>query len=80
MIFMSFVIGLSQGLQPIASFNYGAGKKGRVKEAYIKAISVGAVLAVIAFFNSVFSCLFVFYICQFYAADYVEFFHSDWQT
>ena len=104
MIFMSFVIGLSQGLQPIASFNYGAGKKGRVKEAYIKAISIGAVLAVIAFLmfqffprqnyfhfrrwfrtvlsvcNSVFSCLFVFYICQFYAADYVEFFHSDWQT
>ena len=98
MIFMSFVIGLSQGLQPIASFNYGAGKKGRVKEAYIKAISIGAVLAVIAFFNvsvfpktnyfhfrrwfrtvlsvcnSVFSCLFVFYICQFYAADYVDFF------
>ena len=49
MIFMSFVIGLSQGLQPIASLNYGAGKKGRVKEAYIKAISIGAVLAVIAF-------------------------------
>lgn len=49
MIFMSFVIGLSQGLQPIASFNYGAGEKGRVKEAYIKAISIGAVLAVIAF-------------------------------
>ena len=49
MIFMSFVIGLSQGLQPIAIFNYGAGKKGRVKEAYIKAISIGAVLAVIAF-------------------------------
>lgn len=49
MIFMSFVIGLSQGLQPIASFNYGAGKKGRVKEAYIKAISIGAMLAVIAF-------------------------------
>lgn len=50
MIFMSFVIGLSQGLQPIASFNYGAGKKGRMKEAYIKAVSIGAVLAVIAFF------------------------------
>ena len=49
MIFMSVVSGLSQGLQPIASFNYGAGKKGRVKEAYIKAISIGAVLAVIAF-------------------------------
>lgn len=49
MLFMSFVIGLSQGLQPIASFNYGAGKKKRVKEAYWKAISVGAILAVIAF-------------------------------
>ncbi len=49
MIFMSFVIGLSQGLQPIASFNYGAGKKGRVKEAYLKAILVGAVLAVFSF-------------------------------
>lgn len=49
MLFMSFVIGLSQGLQPIASFNYGAGKKKRVTEAYWKAISVGAILAVIAF-------------------------------
>ena len=46
---MSFVIGLSQGLQPIASFNFGAGKKKRVKEAYRKAITVGAVLAVFAF-------------------------------
>ena len=49
MIFMSFVIGLSQGLQPIASFNFGAGKKKRVKEAYRKAITVGAVLAMFAF-------------------------------
>jgi len=50
MVFMSFVIGISQGLQPIASFNYGAGKYRRVKEAYIKAIVCGAILAVIAFF------------------------------
>lgn len=49
MLFMSFVIGLSQGLQPIASYNYGAGKRKRVKEAYMKAISVGAVLSVLAF-------------------------------
>ena len=49
MIFMSFVIGLSQGLQPIASFNYGAGKKGRVKEAYIKAISIGADLVAVSY-------------------------------
>lgn len=49
MLFMSFVIGLSQGLQPIASYNYGAGNKKRVKEAYIKAVSAGAVLAAVAF-------------------------------
>lgn len=49
MVFMSFVIGISQGLQPIASFNYGARKYGRVKEAYYKAIGSGGVLAIIAF-------------------------------
>lgn len=49
MVFMAFVIGTSQGLQPIASFNYGAKKYARVKEAYMKAICCGAVLAITAF-------------------------------
>ncbi len=49
MLFMSFVIGISQGLQPIASFNYGAKHYARVKEAYLKAVSCGAILAVTAF-------------------------------
>lgn len=49
MVFMAFVIGISQGLQPIASFNYGAKQYNRVREAYLKAISCGAVLAVTAF-------------------------------
>lgn len=49
MLFMSFVIGISQGLQPIASFNYGAKKYKRVKEAYLKAISYGSILAFVAF-------------------------------
>ncbi len=49
MVFMSFVIGISQGLQPIASFNYGAKKYKRVREAYFKAIGWGALLAVVAF-------------------------------
>lgn len=48
-VFMAFIIGISQGLQPIVSYNYGAGKYKRVKEAYLKAISVGTGLAVIAF-------------------------------
>jgi len=49
MLFMSFVIGISQGLQPIASFNYGSGKWNRVKEAYKKAVTVGAALSIVAF-------------------------------
>ncbi|MBO5087272.1 MAG: MATE family efflux transporter [Lachnospiraceae bacterium] len=49
MVFMAFVIGISQGLQPIASFNYGAKQYKRVKEAYLKAITCGAVMAITAF-------------------------------
>lgn len=48
-VFMSFIIGISQGLQPIVSFNYGAAKYQRVKEAYLKAISCGFALALAAF-------------------------------
>ena len=48
-IYMSIVIGLSQGLQPIVSFNYGAGKYDRVKKAYSTAISYGVIVSVIAF-------------------------------
>ena len=49
MIFMSFVIGLSQGLQPIASFNYGAKKFDRVKSAYKKSMVCGFTMCIIAF-------------------------------
>lgn len=48
-VFFSFIIGISQGLQPIVSFNYGAKKYNRVKKAYISAISYGFGLALVAF-------------------------------
>lgn len=48
-VFMSFIIGISQGLQPITSFNYGAARYGRVKNAYLRALFCGSVLAVGAF-------------------------------
>lgn len=48
-VFMSFVIGISQGLQPIVSFNYGAGKYARVKAAYMRALVYGFALAFTAF-------------------------------
>ena len=48
-VYMSIVIGLSQGLQPIASFNYGAKKYDRVKKVYTLAISYGIIISIIAF-------------------------------
>lgn len=54
MLFMSFIIGISQGLQPIVSFNYGARRYARVKKAYLQAITCGIIMSVLAF------CLFQF--------------------
>lgn len=48
-IFFSIVIGIAQGTQPIESFNYGARKYDRVKQAYRVAVTSGAVVAVIFF-------------------------------
>ncbi|MBR5635535.1 MAG: MATE family efflux transporter [Pseudobutyrivibrio sp.] len=41
-ICFSFVIGISQGLQPIISFNYGAKKYDRVKSALLLALKIAA--------------------------------------
>lgn len=48
-VFLSFIIGISQGLQPITSFNYGAKKYQRVRSAYLFAITCGFGLALVAF-------------------------------
>lgn len=48
-VFFSFIIGISQGLQPIVSYNYGAEKYDRVKKAYIRAVSYGFGISVTAF-------------------------------
>ena len=49
MIFMSIIIGIAQGLQPISSFNYGAQKYGRVRETYRKAITAATLSSICAF-------------------------------
>ena len=49
MVFFSFIIGISQGLQPIVSFNYGAKKYDRVKKAYKLALCAGFAISVVAF-------------------------------
>ena len=50
MIFMSFVIGISQGTQPVIGFNYGARKYKRVKKTYLLALEAASFLSLIAFF------------------------------
>ncbi len=49
MIYMSVIIGIAQGLQPISSFNYGAQSYGRVRETYRKAITVATIISACAF-------------------------------
>lgn len=48
-IMMSVVIGLSQGQQPIASFNYGAKNFRRVKDIYYRTLIFGGIFSVIMF-------------------------------
>ena len=49
MIFMSFIIGISQGIQPIIGYNYGARLYGRVKRSYLLALATATALSVVAF-------------------------------
>ena len=48
-VFMSCVIGIALGCQPIYGFNYGSKNYGRVKETYLLAMRYGSIVAVIAF-------------------------------
>lgn len=48
-VFFSIVIGIGQGSQPIESFNYGAKRYERVKEAYRLALLAGGSISVISF-------------------------------
>ena len=48
-VFLSIVIGIAQGCQPIVGFNYGAKKYARVKQTYRIAATSATIVAVIAF-------------------------------
>ncbi len=48
MLLRSFVIGIGQGFQPVAGYNYGAGKLGRVKKAFWVATVLGTAMSVCA--------------------------------
>lgn len=48
-LYFSVIIGLSQGSQPIESFNYGARQYQRVKDAYRLVATVGAIVSILSF-------------------------------
>ncbi len=48
-LFVMFVLGLCQGMQPIVGYNYGAKKMDRAKHAFFLSIKVGTVITVFGF-------------------------------
>lgn len=50
MLVMAFILGISQGLQPIVSFNYGAQKYDRVKKAFYLALTAASLICIVSFF------------------------------
>ena len=54
-ILLSIIVGISQGVQPIIGYNFGARKYDRVKQAYLMAIKWNLVISLVGF------CLFQFF-------------------
>lgn len=54
-IWLAIIVGISQGVQPIIGFNFGAGKYDRVRKAFLLAIQWNFVVSAIGF------CLFQFF-------------------
>ena len=48
MLLSSVLIGFGQGFQPVASFNYGAGLKRRVKEGFLFCVTYGTIFLLFA--------------------------------
>ena len=53
-LFIMVVMGFNQGMQPIAGFNYGARKFGRVKEVYVKTALWATLVCTVGFLVSEF--------------------------
>ena len=72
-IVLAIVVGISQGVQPIIGFNYGAKQYPRVREAYLLAIKWNLIISAIGFF--LFQCFPQFIISLFGDGDelYFEF-------
>ncbi len=52
--FVMIIMGLNQGMQPIAGYNFGARKYSRVKEVYVQAAKWATLISVFWFISSMF--------------------------
>lgn len=48
-ILLGIIVGISQGTQPIISFNYGAGKYDRVRGIYLLAVKLSLIISAVGF-------------------------------
>lgn len=70
-IVLAIVVGISQGVQPIIGFNYGAKQYLRVREAYLLAVKWNLIISAIGFF--LFQCFPQFIISLFGDGDELYF-------
>ncbi len=69
MLLRSFVLGIGHGFQPVAGYNYGAGKKDRVRKAFWVATALGTTISCVA---SVFLLLFGSHVIGFFHPETAE--------
>ncbi|WP_407428234.1 MATE family efflux transporter [Treponema sp.] len=65
-LLLAVAIGLGQGFQPVCGMNYGAGKNGRVREAYVFLVKLSAIIMS--------ACAILVFI---FAPEIVRFFRDD---
>ena len=65
-LMVMFFIGICQGMQPIAGYNYGAGHSGRLKEVYMLTIKVCVLIGIL---GSAISCLFPSTLVKIFTTD-----------
>ncbi len=69
MFVSSALIGFGQGFQPVASFNYGAKLKSRVREGFLFCVKYGTIFLVL-----------VGSLCVIFAPHIIRFFRDDWEV
>lgn len=60
------ILGICQGMQPIAGYNYGAGQNGRLKSIYVLTMKICVLTGLV---GSVISCLFPQFLVRFFTND-----------